>query len=169
MDNNKQNNPNAGFQTGDISKIGLSPKQEEEWHETLGGGYRFKGGIDPCKGNPYLNVSTNETKVEEKCKACRNLQGLDMCVCGYEISFKTPPITTKAEWEKDILNMSEAGYVTMTVSQMTGYIKGITKQVEQDTEKRVVGKILKAIEPVVETRQVWQVKQIINNLKSKYE
>lgn len=54
-----------------------------------------------------------------------------------DVVMSTPSSNSKVEesWEKDVLNMSEAGWIKITVENMTGYIKGLLSQARQEERK----------------------------------
>lgn len=107
---------NKNLHTDVVMSTPSSNSKVEEWKESLGG-YKYKGDVDPGRAYPFNSKSgTNETKVEE------NL-------------LTSNPISSKLaveEWEKDILSMSEAGWIKITVENMTGYIKGLLSQARQE-------------------------------------
>ena len=123
-----------------------------------------------------INISHRELGLKFPCERCQILD--------------TPPITTKAEWEERFNELfcykdsQDGKWKLHAMVSFADNYKSFIKQVEQDTEKRVVGeermRIWKEMCILAEPdeRQFNQgeiktdlddVHKIINNLKSKYD
>ena len=151
------------------------PKQEEEkiLSETE---------LDPVSKEEGMAI--RRKLEEEKCKYGHSfLEAGTYCLnCGISsiTTTNTPPITTKAGWETRFdNNYSELIVSNVPYAVIHEDIKSFIKQVEQDTEKRVVGEIEKCFDEFLLMdwsgeaevySEIERLKETIKtNLKSKYE